>query len=283
MDNVKDKGQEFFRVLIDLGTDYALSVVGGIIVAVLAWIAASFLQKGVERLLLRSRRVEATVARFLARLARYIVLALALVVVLGQFGVQTASIIAALGAAGIAIALALQGTLSNIAAGVVLLLLRPFRIGDYIDAEGIAGTVDELGLMTTRMRTIDGLYLEVPNNQLWNRAIRNYTRLPVRRVDVAIGVSYEDDIDRALGILMAVAQADSRVLREPATQAVVTGLGDSAVNLALRCWIANQEFFDVQSDLIRAAKRALEIAGFTIPFPQREVRLVERRADADRP
>jgi small conductance mechanosensitive channel len=283
MDNVKDKGQEFFRVLIDLGTDYALSVVGGIIVAVLAWIAASFLQKGVERLLLRSRRVEATVARFLARLARYTVLALAVVVVLGQFGVQTASIIAALGAAGIAIALALQGTLSNIAAGVVLLLLRPFRIGDYIDAEGIAGTVDELGLMTTRMRTIDGLYLEVPNNQLWNRAIRNYTRLPVRRVDVAIGVSYEDDIDRALGILMAVAQADSRVLREPATQAVVTGLGDSAVNLALRCWIANQEFFDVQSDLIRAAKRALEIAGFTIPFPQREVRLVERRADADRP
>src|SRR3989304_5390237 len=139
--------------------------------------------------------------------------------------------------AGIAIALGLQGPLANIAAGVVLLLLRPFRIGDYIDAEGIAGTVDELGLMTTRMRTIDGLYLEVPNNQLWNRAIRNYTRLPGGRVDVAIGVSYDDDIDRALDILMAVAQADSRVLREPAPQAVVTGLGDSGVNLALRWWV----------------------------------------------
>ncbi|MEK9942780.1 MAG: mechanosensitive ion channel domain-containing protein, partial [Gammaproteobacteria bacterium] len=139
------------------------------------------------------------------------IIAITLVAVLARLGIQTTSIIAVLGAAGLAIGLALQGTLQNIAAGIMLLILRPFKVGDYIDAGGTAGTVDEIGLFTTDMTTFDGIYLSVPNSALWNTSILNYTRLPTRRLDIPVGIAYEDDVEKAMALLLEKLRADSRV------------------------------------------------------------------------
>jgi len=195
--------------------------------------------------------------------------------VLAQFGVQTTSIIAVLGAAGLAIGLAMQGTLQNIAAGVMLLFLRPFRINDYIDAEGIAGTVDEVGLFTTHMHTYDGVYQEVPNSQLWNRTIKNYSRLPTRRLDVIVGIAYSDDMDTAQNVLLNLLREDKRVHTDPEPQVLVSELGDSAVNLNLRCWTNADDYWGLLFDTTKAAKQRLDAAGISIPFPQRDVHLYE--------
>ena len=172
------------------------------ILLVAGWIAAGWVRRGLRRALMRLPGADATVSAVLSNLARYTILVLVLIAILAQFGVQTASILAVLGTAGLAIGLALQGTLSNIAAGLMLLFLRPFSVGDYIDAEGIAGTVDEVGLFNTELTTFDGVYRAVPNSQIWSRAILNYSRLPTRRLDLVIGVDYGDDLERALSEIL---------------------------------------------------------------------------------
>lgn len=206
-------------------------------------------------------------------MGRYGVLILVVIAVLARFGVQTASVITILGAAALAIGLALQGTLSNIAAGFMLLLLRPFRVGEYIDAEGVAGTVTEIGLFTTQIRTFDGVFVSAPNSKLWNSTIRNYSRLPTRRIDLAVGVGYADDIEKGMSVLLDLLKADSRVLAEPAPELMVETLGESAVNLNMRCWVGRGDYWAVLFDMTQGAKAALETAGLTIPFPQRDVHL----------
>ncbi len=194
--------------------------------------------------------------------------------VLARLGIQTTSIIAVLGAAGLAIGLALQGTLQNIAAGIMLLILRPFKVGDYIDAGGTAGTVDEIGLFTTDMTTFDGIYLSVPNSSLWNTSILNYTRLPTRRLDIPVGIAYEDDVEKALSLLLEKLRTDSRVLADPEPQVMVTALGESSVDLNLRCWSLREDFWALRFDLNKNAKLWLDSAGISIPFPQRDVHLI---------
>lgn len=267
---------ELLREVSDLISQYALNALGALAIAVVGWIVARGTQRLVLRVIERTKRVEPTLTTVLAKTARYAVLALVVVLVLSQFGFETATLIAALGAAGIAVALAMQGTLSNIAAGLVLLFLRPFKVGEYVDAEGIAGTVDEVGLLTTQMRTYDGVYLMVPNNQLWNRAIRNYSRLPTRRLDLVVGISYADDVDLAMATLMDLLQRDDRVLGDPAPQVMVKELGDSSVNLNMRCWAESANYWGLLFDLTKQAKARLEAAGITIPFPQRDVHLDAR-------
>lgn len=262
-----------FRELADLIARYAVDIAGGFAIAIGGWIVSGLLQRLVRRALERSGRLEPAIRVFLTRAVRYVVLIFVAVIVLAQFGVETASIIAVIGTAGIGIALALQGTLSNVAAGLVLLFLRPFGIGDFIDAEGIAGTVDEIGLLTTRMHTADGVFLEVPNGQIWNRAIKNFSRLPTRRVDVPVGISYGDDIDRAKEVLLALLKADSRIHADPPPQVMALELGDSSVNLNMRAWTDTDEYWNVRFDLIQGCKRAVEAEGMTIPFPQRDIHL----------
>ncbi len=260
-----------FHEFADLIARYAVDIAGAFAIAIGGWIASALLQRLVRRALERSDRLEPAIRVFLTRAVRYIVLIFVAVIVLAQFGVQTASIIAVIGTAGIGIALALQGTLSNVAAGLVLLFLRPFGIGDSIDAEGITGTVDEIGLLTTRMRTFDGVFLEVPNGQIWNRAIKNFSRLPSRRVDVPVGISYDDDIDRAKAVLLALLTADSRIHADPEPQVMVMELGDNSVNLNMRAWTDSDEYGNVRSELNQACKQAIEAEGMTIPFPQRDI------------
>jgi len=207
-----------------------------------------------------------------------LILILVMVAVLAQFGVQTTSIIAVLGAAGLAVGLALQGTLANIAAGVLLLFLRPFKIGEYIDAGGVAGTVREIGLFATEFESYDGIFVMVPNSQLASAAITNYSRLPTRRLDLVIGISYGDNMNQAMTVLNDLLVHDDRILKEPAHQVMVKELADSSVNLNLRCWTKRQDYWSLLFDLTKQAKERLDKHGISIPFPQRDVHLFPTEA-----
>ncbi len=253
--------------------------VGAIALLVGGWWFAGRAQRGTARVLDGQRHVDPTLRTVLASLVRYAILILILVAVLAQLGIQTTSILAALGAAGLAIGLALQGTLSNIAAGMMLLWLRPFRVGDYIDSGAAAGTVKELGLFATELHSWDGIYQFVPNSELWNKKLINYSRLPTRLNDLAFGVAYDDDLDRGLETLVAVAGADKRVLPDPAPLVFVDQLGDSAVVLRLRVWSSTADYWDVRRALTKAGKDALEAAGLTIPFPQRDLHIKDAPPD----
>jgi small conductance mechanosensitive channel len=254
-----------FQVLI---LTYSVSVVGAILILIGGWIVSRLLARWVRGLLMRTRRVDETVVGFFSGFVRYGVMLLVIVMVLGQFGVQTASIITALGAAGLAIGLALQGTLQNIAAGIMLLVLRPFRVGEYIDAGGLSGTVHEIGLFATELRTLDGLYRMAPNSLLWNVPVTNYSRQQERRNDLTIGIGYEDDIEKAQSVMLDLALKDSRVLGNPAPDVFVAELGDSAVSVTLRYWTRSSDWWAASRDLTKAAKIAFDENGISIPFPQ---------------
>lgn len=268
-----DKFYELLAQTSALLVQYGLDVLGAVILLIGGWVLAGWASRSVTRMLARTPHLDATLKPIIAQTTRYAILILVVVVVLAQFGVQTASIITVLGAAGLAIGLAMQGTLQNIAAGIMLLFLRPFRVNDYIDAEGIAGTVDQVGLFTTQMHTFDGVYQEVPNSQLWGCTIKNFTRLPTRRLDIVVGISYGDDIDQAQSILLKLLRDDSRVLGEPAPEVLVTELAESSVNLNLRCWTKAGDYWPLLFETTKAAKLRLDAAGISIPFPQRDVHL----------
>ena len=264
--------------LIALIIDYALDVVGAVLLLIAGWMVAGWVQKHTARMLGAVERVDATLLSFVTQLVRYSILILVMVAVLAQFGVQTTSIIAVLGAAGLAVGLALQGTLANIAAGVLLLFLRPFKIGEYIDAGGVAGTVREIGLFATEFESYDGIFVMVPNSQLASAAITNYSRLPTRRLDLVIGISYGDNMNQAMTVLNDLLVHDDRILKEPAHQVMVKELADSSVNLNLRCWTKRQDYWSLLFDLTKQAKERLDKHGISIPFPQRDVHLFPTEA-----
>lgn len=262
------------NALATLGT-FGANLLGAVALLVVGWTVAAWAQRGVRRLLNRYDRFDATLKPLLASIVRYAILVFVIVAVLAQFGVQTTSIIAALGAAGLAIGLALQGTLANIAAGVMLLFLRPFKVEETIEAEGIAGTVLEIGLFTTVLKTGDGVYVSVPNTQIWTRQIKNFSRLPTRRVELALGLGYRTDVDRAISTLTDVMTGDARVLADPPPEVVVTGLSETAVHVALRCWVAGGDFGNAGSDLLCKAKLKLERDGIALAQRPRDVHVIE--------
>ncbi|WP_321916870.1 MULTISPECIES: mechanosensitive ion channel family protein [unclassified Paraburkholderia] len=200
---------------------------------------------------------------------------------LSQIGIQTASIVAVLGAAGLAIGLALQGTLQNIAAGIMLLLLRPFKVGDYIDggAGTVAGTVEEVNLFTTRLTKPDGICEYVPNSALWSNSIRNYSRNPTRRLDLEVEVSVRDDVNRAIDVLRTLAAADPRVLASPAPQVMVTRFDDSTAVLNIRVWSNIDTFWDMRWDLSRQVRQALNDAHCSLPLRTRELHIVQTQPE----
>ena len=251
--------------------EWLLSAAGALVILVVGIVAAGLLSRWARRGLSRLKNVDVTLAGFLGEVVRYVVLVLVIVTVLAQFGVQTTSIIAALGAAGLAIGLALQGTLSNIAAGIMLLVLRPFRVGEMVDVAGLVGTVVEIGLFTTELRKPDGVYLMLPNSQIWNQSITNFTRNPTRRVEITVGIDYDDGIEQARAALLDMATSDPRVLAEPAPTVHVAVLNASSVDLTLWCWAATADWFAAQNDMRRRAKERFDEEGLKIPFPQYEV------------
>lgn len=249
-------------------------LVGATLVLVIGVILARLLSKGADRALTRSGRIEPTVAKFLSNIIKYALWVVVGVTVLTQFGVQTTTIIAALGGLALAVGLALQGTLSNVAAGVMILIQRPFRVGEAITAGVVTGTVQGIGLFTTEILQYDGLYVMVPNNELWNKPIVNFSRMPTRRFELLIGISYSDSIEKARGELLALADADQRVLADPEPVVFVAALADSAVTMGLRVWCNTEDYLGLSWALTEAAKQRFDEAGISIPFPQREVRTI---------
>lgn len=247
---------------------------GAILLLAIGLLMAGWAGSAIRRGLQRTERVDRTTIPVAAAVVRYGIIILVVVAALGQAGVQTTSLLAVLGAAGLAIGLALQGTLSNIATGIMLLWLRPFNVGDFVEGGGIAGTVLELGLFTTQLSTWDGIYKSVPNSQLWNSAITNYSRNPTRLVLIEFGIAYEDDIAEGRRVLKQMAEEHPSVLKQPPVAVVPLSLGDSAVVLQLRAWAPNPIFWDVKWELTETGKKRLDAAGITIPFPQRVVHVV---------
>ena len=257
-----------------LAVAYSFSIVGAIILLIAGYIVAGVAERWAYAGLGKFRGFDETLRKFFSKAARYAILILVGITVLAQFGVQTASIIAALGAAGLAIGLALQGTLQNIAAGIMLLVLKPFRVGEYVEAGDVAGTIEEIGLFATQVKRIDGLFILAPNSELWNTPVTNYTRNPLRRYDLTIGIGYGDDIDLAQETLAGLAEGDARVLEDPAPATFVIELGDSAVGITLRYWTATPDWWQTRLDLTKAAKQAFDQKGISIPFPQQDVHYI---------
>ncbi len=233
------------------------------------WIINRFvrtLAKGLEK-----SSTEPTLARFLCNLSSVGLKALLLISVASMIGIATTSFIAVLGAAGLAIGLALQGSLANFAGGVLVLLFKPFRVGDFIDAQGVAGTVSEIQIFNTIIKTPDNKRIVVPNGPLSNGIITNVSAEPTRRVDFVFGIGYSDDIARAKNIIARLAGEDSRSLSEPAPQIVVSNLGDSAVDITTRVWVNAADYWGLYFDLTERVKLTFDQEGISIPFPQRDV------------
>ena len=237
---------------------YSFSIVGAFVLLLVGWLASRYLHKWALAGMRRIRGFDVTLAHFLANVIRYAVLILVFVTVLGQFGVQTASIIAAVGAAGLAIGLALQGTLQNIAAGIMLLILRPFRVGEAIETKDVNGAVEEVGLFATELRTGDGLFQLVPNALLWNTPVKNFSRHRTRRYDLTVALPIDSDIRKAESMLIAIAERDTRVNSKPAPVAQVADITKDTVSIRLEAWINTADYGATSRALAKSAKISFE-------------------------
>ncbi len=265
--------EDFFETLIELTTTWGLRVLGAIAVLIIGRIIAGRVRKLTQRVLERAN-TDPTLIPFFASISYYLILTIVIIAVLNLFGVETTSLVAVIGAAGLAIGLALQGTLSNFASGVMLLTFRPFRAGDYVDIAGTAGTVDEIGLFTVRMNTPDNVQIIVPNSDVYGQTIKNFAANATRRVDMVMGISYDDNIGVAIDTINKVLEADSRVLKDPASTVAVSELADSSVNLVVRPWCKKEDYWNLRFDLTRKMKEELEAAGCSIPYPQHDVHMI---------
>lgn len=259
--------------------DYGLAVIGVVIILIAGLYGARLAARMVRGALMRTGRMDPMVAEFLATIARYGVLAFAIIAALDQFGVKTTSFVAVLGAAGLAVGLAFQGALSNLAAGVMILVFRPFRQGDFIEAGGTAGTVDNVHLFVTEMHTPDNVQIIMPNSSLWNTAIKNYSFHPTRRLDLLLGIGYGANIGTAIEAIRDLAVADERVHPDPAPMVVVSNLGDSSVDITIRLWCNAADYWGLKFDFTRAMKEKMDELGVEIPFPQRTVHMAKDAAD----
>ena len=270
--------QEIIEGVVAITIEYGVDIVGAIVLLVVGWTVAGWIRRVIRRTLDSVPVLDETLKPLIANLVRYAVLIFVLIAVLNQFGVQTTSIIAVLAATGLAIGLALQGMLSNIASGVMLLFLRPFNVGEYVEAGGIAGTVTEIGLFNTEIKSSAGPGLVVPNSKIWDGPITNFSRNPTRRFDIAVGIGYDDDIDGAMALLKGLLTGDDRVLDDPEPLVVVQELGDSAVIINLRAWTRSGDYGATVWDLNKEIITELQATGYSIPFPQRDVHIVSGEA-----
>ena len=271
--NFEENMNETVDAIIQIFASYGLDVLGAVAILLIGLFVAKWAHRATNRALSKVSRFDQTLRGFFASLVKYVVIIFTVLAVLNQFGVQTASLIALLGAAGLAIGLALQGTLSNVAAGVMLLIFRPYKVGDFVEVGGQSGTVHELSLFVTELNTGDNVRIIVPNSQIWGNAIRNVSFNATRRVDLLIGIAYEDDIGKAVSAIQAVIDADSRIRKDPASLIAVSELADSSVNLVVRAWCEAKDYWPVRFDLTRSIKERLDAENISIPYPQRQIHM----------
>jgi small conductance mechanosensitive channel len=265
--------QQMMDLLIRYGTEYGLKVIGAIVILIVGRIAAgigrNLLRKGMAR-----TKVDEAVTSFLASLVYIAILTFAILAALAQFGIQTASFVAVLGAAAFAVGFALQGSLANFAAGVMILLFRPFRIGDFVEAGGVMGTIKDITLFTSVLATPDNIRIIVPNGQMTGGVIKNFSANDTRRVDLVIGIGYGSSIQKAAEIMQGLLEEDKRILADPAPTIAVAELGDSSVDFVVRPWVKKEDYWNVRFDFLRNVKERFDAEGIEIPFPQRTVHMV---------
>ncbi|WP_300002884.1 small-conductance mechanosensitive channel MscS [uncultured Cedecea sp.] len=251
----------------ELLLSYAVNIVAAIVILIIG-IMVSRAVAGAFNRMMQARHIDATVADFLSALVRYGIIAFTLIAALGRIGVQTASVIAVLGAAGLAVGLALQGSLSNLAAGVLLVSFRPFRSGEYVDLGGVAGTVLNVQIFSTTLRTTDGKIVVVPNGKIISGNIINFSREPIRRNEFIISVSYDADIDQVKQILTDILKSEERILQDREILVRVNELGSSSVNFIMRAWSNSGDLLMVYWDVLERVKKELDANGIGLPYPQ---------------
>ncbi len=254
-------------------TTYGIKVLGAIIILILGRIAAGMGRRIVSGIL-GKHKTDPAVVSFVGSFTYFLILIFAVLAALAKFGIQTASFIAILGAAGFAVGFALQGSLANFAAGVLILVLRPYKVGDYIEGGGVMGSVKEIQLFTTVLATPDNIKIMVPNGKIFGDVIKNVTAYDTRRIDLVVGIGYSSDIQMAYDVMMELIKKDDRILSDPAPQVALSELADSSVNFVVRPWVKKEDYWNVRFELTRKIKETFDQNDIEIPFPQRVVHMV---------
>ena len=268
--------EETLDKLYEYAVTYGLSLIAAIVIFIIGRWIARIVSRLIEKIMLKSN-VEKTLASFVKNIAYACLLLFVIIAALNKLGIQTTSFIAVIGAAGLAVGLALQGSLANFAAGVMLIIFKPFKVGDFIEAGGTLGTVVEIQIFNTVLDHFDNRRIVVPNSKITGDNITNFSAIEKRRVDLVFGISYGDDIKKAKQALERVVAADPRVLKEPKPVIAVSELADSSVNLVCRPWVKPKDYWDVYFDTLEKGKLELEKSGITIPFPQRDIHMYEEK------
>ena len=254
------------------GVELAINVATAIAIFYVGKMVVGMLVRGMRKVM-QKQEIDKTLETFVSNLVRMVLMVIVVIAAISQLGIETTSFIAIFGAAGLAVGLALQGSLSNFAAGVLIVLFRPYRVGDFIEGAGIAGVVEQVQILTTVLRTGDNKRIIVPNGQIMDSIITNYSANETRRVDMIVGVSYSDDLDKVRSVLEELVAADDRILEDPACTIAVSELADSSVNFVLRPWVNTPDYWNVKFDLTEAIKKRFDKEGISIPFPQQDVHL----------
>ena len=272
-----DKVEIYVQKITELGIEYLPKLLLAIITLLVGAFIIKRLIKVVKKIF-RKHKVEESLRGFLLTIIRIMLWAMLIIAVAGMVGIETTSFIAVLGAAGLAVGLALQGSLANFAGGVLILLFKPFKVGDVIEAQGFLGTADVINIFHTEIRTFDNRIVVLPNGPLANGAITNITREDLRRVDMEFGIGYGDDIDKTKSILKQLIEADERIFSDPEPFIVLGSLGDSSVNFTVRVWSKKEDYWGIYFDMQEKVKKTFDKEGVSIPFPQTDVHLYNEKA-----
>lgn len=255
-----------------VGVNFAIKIIAAIAIFLIGRIVARVVTKGIRKLM-TSQEVDKILESFVSNLVYWALMTFVVIAAINQVGVQTTSLIAIMGAAGLAIGLALQGSLSNFAAGVLIVMFRPYKVGDYIEAAGIAGAVLQVQILTTILKTGDNKQIVVPNAQIMGSIITNYSANDTRRIDLVVGIGYDDDIDKARDTIQTLVDADDRILKDPACLIAVSELADSSVNFVVRPWVKTTDYWGVNFGLTEAIKKRFDQEGISFPYPQQDVHI----------
>ena len=263
---------------VEVGISVGIGAAKALAIFLIGKFLVGLLVRGISSVM-QKQSVDKTLETFICNLVRISLMVVVVIAAIGALGVQTTSFIAIFGAAGLAVGLALQGSLSNFASGVLIVLFRPYRVGDFIEAAGIAGSVEEVQILTTILKTGDNKQIIVPNSQIMDSIITNYSANDTRRVDMTIGVSYDDDLDKVRKTIEDLIAAEDRILPEPAPLIAISALADSSVNFVVRTWVNSGDYWGVMFDMTEAVKKRFDKEGISFPFPQQDVHLYKQNSD----
>lgn len=256
-----------------IGIGFAVKLAIAIVIFYVGRTAARIVAKSIRKLM-QSQEVDKILESFIGNLVYWALMAFVIIAAITQLGIETTSLIAIVGAAGLAVGLALQGSLSNFAAGVLIVMFRPYRVGDFVEAAGVSGVVVQVQILTTVLKTGDNKQIVVPNSQIMGSIITNYSANDTRRVDMVVGVSYSDDLDKVRDTIRELVAAEDRILKDPECTIAVSELADSSVNFVVRPWVKTADFWGVKFDLTEAIKKRFDKEGISIPFPQQDVHII---------